>query len=194
MVEDKEGAGRMMRRHIGALCLVLDMGPTQETPMSTKTPRLDLFTAAPVLLKAYQQAMVSLAASAALEPALSELVQIRVSQINGCAHCLNLHLAEAREKGESDRRLFLVSAWREAPCYTARERAALGWAEALTRLPEGADHAAAYEELAAHFSEEERVKLTILVNIISGWNRLAVGFGVFTEPAEVKASLRSAAA
>lgn len=162
--------------------------------MSTKTPRLNLFAAAPVLLKEYQKAMISLAASAALEPALSELVQIRVSQINGCANCLNLHLAAARAKGESDQRLFLVATWREAPCYTDRERAALGWAEAMARLAEGVDHAAAYETLQAHFTEEERVKLSIMINIVSGWNRLAVGFGVFVEPEEVKASVRSAAA
>lgn len=162
--------------------------------MSTKTPKLNLVTAAPVLLKEYQKAMIGLAASASLEPSLSELVQIRVSQINGCAHCLNLHFAEAREKGESEQRLFLVAAWREAPCYTERERAALGWAEALTRLSEGADHEAAYLALKAHFTEEEQVKLSVTINIISGWNRLAVGFGVFAEAAEVKASARSAAA
>ena len=162
--------------------------------MSIKTPRFNLFAAAPSLMKEYQKAMISLAASAALEPTLSELVQIRVSQINGCAHCLNLHLAEAREKGESEQRLFLVAAWREAPCYTERERAALGWAEAMARLSEGGDPAAAYAALQEHFTEEERVKLTVMINVISGWNRMAVGFGVFAEPEEVKASVRSAAA
>ncbi|MGO4700563.1 carboxymuconolactone decarboxylase family protein [Dyella sp. 2RAB6] len=162
--------------------------------MSSKTPRLNLVTAAPVLLKEYQKAMIALAASASLEPGLSELVQIRVSQINGCAHCLNLHFAEAREKGESEQRLFLVAAWRDAPCYSERERAALGWAEVLARLSEGADPEQAYTALKAHFSEEEQVKLSVIVNIIGGWNRLAVGFGVFAEAAEVRASARAAAA
>jgi len=162
--------------------------------MSAKTPKLNLVTAAPVLLKEYQKAMIALAASASLEPSLSELVQIRVSQINGCAHCLNLHLAEARAQGESEQRLFLVATWREAPCYSERERAALGWAEALSRLSEGADHDAAYALLKAHFTEEEQVKLSVTINIIGGWNRLAVGFGVFAEAAEVKASARAAAA
>ena len=144
--------------------------------MSAKTPKLNLFTAAPVLLKEYQKAMIALAVSASLEPSLSELVQIRVSQINGCAHCLNLHLAEARAQGESEQRLFLVATWREAPCYSERERAALGWAEALSRLSEGADHDAAYALLKAHFTEEEQVKLTLMILVINGWNRLAVGF------------------
>jgi len=162
--------------------------------MSAKTPKLNLVTAAPVLLKEYQKAMIALAASASLEPCLSELVQIRVSQITGCAHCLNLHLAEARAQGESEQRLFLVATWREAPCYSERERAALGWAEALSRLSEGADHDAAYALLKAHFTEEEQVKLSVTINIIGGWNRLAVGFGVFAEAAEVKASARAAAA
>jgi AhpD family alkylhydroperoxidase len=104
------------------------------------------------------------------------LVEIRASQINGCANCINMHAAEAREKGETEQRIYLLSAWREAPCYTDRERAALGWTDALTRLSEGHQLEGAREALKAQFTEEEQVKLTLMVNVINGWNRIAVGF------------------
>jgi AhpD family alkylhydroperoxidase len=123
-----------------------------------------------------------------LEPGLVELVEIRASQINGCANCLNLHTAWAREKGETEQRIYLLSAWREAPCYTDRERAALGWTEALTRMSEGHHHETAYEALKAQFSEEEQVKLTLVINSINGWNRIAVGFGLFVDPALAKSA------
>ena len=120
-------------------------------------------------------------------------MKIRASQINGCANCINMHTAEARAKGETEQRIYLLSAWREAPCYTERERAALGWTEALTRLSEGHTHESAYEALKAEFSEEEQVKLTLMINVINGWNRLSVGFGVWLDPAAAKAALRAAA-
>src|SRR5438874_8719441 len=84
---------------------------------------------------------------------------------------------DAREKGETEQRIYLLSAWREAPCYTDRERAALGWTEALTRLSEGHQQETAYEALKAQFNGEEQVKLTLIINVINGWNRIAVGFG-----------------
>lgn len=149
------------------------------------TAKLDPFAVAPSLMKSWMGA--SLAIHSSLEPSLVGLVEIRASQINGCANCLNMHTAEARAKGETEQRLYLLSAWREAPCYTDRERAALGWTEALTRLSEGHAHAAAYEALKAQFTEEEQVKLTLMINVINGWNRLAVGFGLFVEPAAAKA-------
>jgi AhpD family alkylhydroperoxidase len=92
------------------------------------TANIDLFAAAPSLMKTWFGA--SAAVNASLEPSLAHLVKIRASQINGCANCINMHTAEAREKGETEQRLYLLSAWREAPCYTDRERAALGWTEA----------------------------------------------------------------
>ena len=104
-----------------------------------------------------------------------------------------MHTAEARAKGETEQRIYLLSAWREAPCYTERERAALAWTEALTRLSEGHAHAAAREALKAQFSEEEQVKLTLMINIINGWNRLAVGFKAWADPAAVKAAAKAAA-
>jgi AhpD family alkylhydroperoxidase len=148
------------------------------------TAKLNPFAAAPALMKTWRSA--SLAIIESLDPGLVELVEIRASQINGCANCLNMHTAWARERGESEQRIYLLSAWREAPCYTERERAALGWTEALTRLSEGHHHEAAYEALQAQFSEEEQVKLTLAINSINGWNRLSVGFGVFVDPAVAK--------
>ena len=151
----------------------------------------DLFAAAPELMKKW--AATSLATASSLDPTLARLVEIRASQINGCANCLNMHTAEARAKGETEQRIYLLSAWREAPCYTDRERAALGWTEALTRLSEGHAHKSAYEALQAQFTREEQVKLTLMINVINGWNRMAVGFGMFIDPAEAKAAQAAAA-
>ena len=156
------------------------------------TVRLDPLAAAPSVMKEWHRA--SLAISASLDPGLAELVEIRSSQINGCANCINLHATYARERGETEQRVYLLPAWREAPCYTDRERTALGWTEALTRICEGHTHEAAYEALEAHFSEEERVKLTLMINIINGWNRIAVGFGLYTDAAAIRSSAKAAAA
>lgn len=158
------------------------------------TDKINLFAVAPALMTDWQRTSMALSEAAALEPRLSELVKLRASQINGCANCLNLHATVARDIGETDQRIDLLPAWREAPCYTDRERAALGWTEALTRLSEGLGHADAYETLKAHFTEEEQVKLTLLINIINGWNRLAVGFGLWVDPAEIKAAMAARAA
>ena len=155
------------------------------------TAKLDLFTAAPSLMKTWFSA--SAAINGSLEPNLVHLVQIRASQINGCANCINMHTADARDAGETEQRIYLLSAWREAPCYTDRERAALGWTEALTRISEGHSHEEAYEALKAEFTEEEQVKLTLVINVINGWNRLSVGFGAWLDPAAARAALRTAA-
>ena len=154
-------------------------------------PKIDLFAAAPALMKSWNS--VSVAINGSLDPILVHLVKIRASQINGCANCINMHTAEARETGETEQRLYLLSAWHEAPCYTDRERAALGWTEALTRMSEGHTHEGATDALKAEFSEEEQVKLTLLINVINGWNRLSVAFGVFLDPAAAKATVRAAA-
>jgi AhpD family alkylhydroperoxidase len=120
-------------------------------------------------------------------------VEIRSSQINGCANCINMHTQEARAKGETEQRIYLLSAWREAPCYSDRERAALGWTDALTRISEAYHELdSAREALAAQFSKEEQVKLTLMINIINGWNRIAVGFHQFVDPAEAKAAAAAA--
>ena len=110
-------------------------------------------------------------AVAAVEPTLAHLVKIRASQLNGCANCINMHTREARRHGETEQRLYLLSAWREAPVYSERERAALAWTDALTLLAtRGAPDESVHAELAAQFSEEEQVKLTLLINAINGWN------------------------
>ncbi|RDL51171.1 hypothetical protein BLJAPNOD_02301 [Ensifer sp. M14] len=154
------------------------------------TAKIDLFAAAPQLMKSWTS--VSMAIAASLEPDLIELVKIRASQINACANCINMHTQEARAKGETEQRIYLLSAWREAPCYSERERAALGWTEALTRLSEGHTHENARQALAEQFTEEEQVKLTLMINVINGWNRLAVGFGLWIEPAAAKSAQAAA--
>ena len=118
---------------------------------------------------------------ASLDPVLVHLVEIRASQINGCAHCLNMHTKAARAKGETEQRLNVLAGWRHAPVFTDRERAALGWTEALTRLSEGYPDPAARAALQAQFSEEEQVNLTLMINIINGWNRIVLGFDLWAD-------------
>jgi AhpD family alkylhydroperoxidase len=156
------------------------------------TAKLDPMAAAPDLMKAWLR--TSMAVAGSLDPTLVALVEIRASQINGCANCINMHTQDARAKGETEQRIYLLSAWREAPCYTDRERAALGWTEALTRMSEGHTHESAYQALKAQFTEEEQVKLTLLINVINGWNRIAVGFGQFVDPAVIKSAVKAVAA
>jgi AhpD family alkylhydroperoxidase len=158
---------------------------------SIMTARLNPAVAAPSLMKLWYD--TSVAISRCLDPKLAELVKTRASQINGCAVCTNMHSVFAREHGETEQRIFLLPAWREAPCYTDRERAALGWTEALTRLCEVHEHESAYEALKAEFTEEEQVSLTLAINIINGWNRIAVGFGGWADPAAVKSSATTSA-
>ncbi len=146
--------------------------------------------AAPSLMKDWIR--TSSAISESIDPTLAELVKIRASQINGCANCLNMHCLEARRRGETEQRLFLLSAWEEAPCFTDRERAALAWTDALTRLSQRPDLNRAYIELRAQFSEEEQMKLTLLINVINGFNRIAVGFGLYAEPAAIREAAATA--
>lgn len=113
-----------------------------------------------------------------LEPLLLELVKLRVSQINRCAFCLDMHAKDALALDEDEQRLHLLAAWREAPGYSDRERAALAWAEALTLLPEQGAPAQLFAELQARFDEAEIVALTGAIAEINAWNRLMVGFEV----------------
>ena len=111
-----------------------------------------------------------------LQRSLQELVKIRASQLNGCAMCLDMHTKDARAHGESEQRLYLIPAWREStPFFTARERAALAWTEAVTLLTEGHVPDAVYEEVRQEFSDDELVNLTLLVAAINAYNRLNVG-------------------
>jgi AhpD family alkylhydroperoxidase len=110
-----------------------------------------------------------------LEPGLLELVKMRSSQLNGCAYCLDMHSKDARARGESEQRLHVLAAWREAPFYSARERAALAWCEALTLLPQTGAPDDVYAQVREQFDDEEIVALTLAVVAINGWNRFAVG-------------------
>jgi AhpD family alkylhydroperoxidase len=144
------------------------------------TPRINPFEAGPDLFKRYMDYSNSVVESG-LESSLINLVEIRVSQINGCANCLNMHTAAARKANETEQRLHLLPAWREAPVYSERERAALQWAEHLTRLPDLQAPDQVYAALDAQFSKEEQLRLTMVINVINGWNRLAVGFRLYEE-------------
>jgi AhpD family alkylhydroperoxidase len=111
-----------------------------------------------------------------LDPLLIDLVKMRASQINGCAYCLAMHSRDARGRGESEQRLYLLDAWRESSLYTARERAALAWTEAVTRIAETHAPDSVYEEVRQHFTEKELGDLTVLIGMINLWNRLCIAF------------------
>ena len=114
-------------------------------------------------------------AKSGLETALIELVKIRASQINGCAYCIDMHTQDARAGGETEQRIYALSAWRETPFFTDRERAALAWAEAVTRIGEGV-HDPLFEATRVHFDEKELVDLTWAIAAINAWNRIAISF------------------
>ncbi len=107
---------------------------------------------------------------------LLELVKMRASQINGCGYCLDMHSKDARVAGETEQRLYVLSAWREAPFYTERERAALEWTEAVTLVSNGV-HDDVFERVRKQFTDEEMVELTVAIVSINSWNRLAIGLG-----------------
>jgi AhpD family alkylhydroperoxidase len=111
-----------------------------------------------------------------LEPDLVELVKLRASQINGCAYCIDMHTKAARTHGESEQRLYGITAWRETPFYSERERAALAWTESVTRISEDQVPEEIYQQVKQHFTEKELVDLTLAVIAINSWNRLAISF------------------
>jgi AhpD family alkylhydroperoxidase len=113
-------------------------------------------------------------AQCGLEEGLLHLIKLRVSQINGCAFCLDMHWKDLRALGENEQRLYSLNAWRECPYYTERERAALAWAEAVTRITDGHASDAVHQETRAHFSEKEISDLTFAIATINAWNRLAI--------------------
>ena len=137
--------------------------------------RIDLMHVTPGII----QAMLGLerqVRQAGFDHGLLDLVRMRASQINGCAYCLDMHSKDARANGETEQRLYGLSAWREAPYYSERERAALAWAEVVTLISQTHASDEEYEAARAQFSEEELVKLTMAVIAINGWNRLAIAF------------------
>ena len=138
-------------------------------------PRLNYPAIAPEPLK-LMYAVEKYLGGSGLERKLLELVKIRASQINGCAYCLDMHTQDARAEGETERRIYALSAWRETPFYTDRERAALAWTEAVTRVSDGGVSDALYEEARRHFDEKELADLTWAVAAINAWNRVAISF------------------
>ncbi|MGF6959296.1 carboxymuconolactone decarboxylase family protein [Paraburkholderia youngii] len=137
--------------------------------------RLDFYKASPSGTRA-MPALEETIGKSTIDKTLAELVRIRASQLNGCAFCLDMHATEARKHGETERRLATVAAWREAPFFTARERAALEWTEAVTLVAQTRVPDTVWEAVKPHFSEQEISDLTLLIVAINGWNRIAVSF------------------
>jgi AhpD family alkylhydroperoxidase len=138
--------------------------------------RLDFYQANPDAIKTLM-ALERHVEQSTLGKPLMELVRLRASQINGCAFCVDMHSTDARNAGETDRRLAAVVVWRETPFFTERERAALAWTEALTRVSIDRVPDALWASVRPHFDDRELVDLTLLVSAINGWNRFAIGFG-----------------
>jgi len=140
-------------------------------------PRIDISKHLDTLLG---RALMGLSnqAQASLDRSLFALVEIRASQINGCAYCLDMHTKDARAAGETEQRIYALNAWRETPFFTDRERAALEWTEAVTRVADAHVSDEVYERMSAQFSEAEMVALTIGVAVINAWNRLVTSFSV----------------
>ncbi|QHW29698.1 carboxymuconolactone decarboxylase family protein [Paenibacillus rhizovicinus] len=135
--------------------------------------RLDYMKVRPESLQALLK-MEGFVKKSGLDSTLLELVKTRASQINGCAFCLDMHTKDARAMGETEQRLYLLNAWREAPFYTDAERAALALTEAVTKISEGGVSAALYEEVRKHFDEGQYVDLLMAINTINAWNRMAI--------------------
>jgi AhpD family alkylhydroperoxidase len=138
-------------------------------------PRLEIQKVAP---QAYRTlaGLETYIRNCGLEPALILLVKLRASQINGCGYCIDMHTKDARANGESEQRLYALTAWRETPFFTDRERAALNWTEALTLISESHAPDSVYEGVRQRFTELELVNLTMAIVTINGWNRICVGF------------------
>jgi len=140
--------------------------------------RVDWFNAAPATAQALL-ALQGVVNKSGLEPPLLELVKMRASQLNGCAYCLDMHSKDARAAGETEQRLYLLDAWREAAnLYSERERAALAWTEAVTRVADGHVPDAVFEQIRGLFTDAELVNLTLAITAINGWNRMNVAFRV----------------
>ena len=136
-------------------------------------PRMEYWKVAPAAYKAMSSLEACLRESG-LDKALLDMVKLRASQINGCAYCIDMHWKDARAAGESEQRLYGLDAWREAPYYTDRERAALEWTEALTNITDGHVEDAVYDAVRGHFSDKELADLTWAVAAINAWNRVAI--------------------
>jgi AhpD family alkylhydroperoxidase len=150
--------------------------------------RLDFRKASPQADKA-MMGLHMFVRNCGLDHTLLELVKLRASQLNGCAHCIDMHTKELRADGESEQRLYLLNAWRESPFYSDRERAALAWAEAVTLLEKGHVPDEVYAQARKHFDDQQLMKLTLQVVAINGWNRFCIAFNA-TPGTYVAGSLR----
>jgi len=137
--------------------------------------RINYYQVSPEAVKALMN-LEGFVKKSGLEKKLLELVKLRASQINGCAYCVDIHCADAKKAGESERRLHAVAVWREAPFFTEKERSALAWTEAVTLLSETHAPDEVYQEVVKHFDEKETVDLTMAIITINAWNRIAVSF------------------
>jgi AhpD family alkylhydroperoxidase len=147
-------------------------------------PRINPFTASPAAMQPWIELGKTIQTNG-LEPLLRELVMTRAAQINGCTFCIHHHIADARKFGESEDRLHLLSAWHESVLYSDRERAALGWTEALTLVSETHAPDDAYETVREHFTDDELVTLTLLIAQTNAWNRINIGLRR-SHPAEAR--------
>lgn len=141
------------------------------------TQRLDYTKASPEAVQA-MYGLERVVRNSDLAPELIALVKTRASQLNGCAYCIDMHTKDARAHGETEQRLYGLSAWRETPFYSEKERAALAWTEALTNIQQGHAPDEVYAEVRAHFEEKELLFLTLAITTINAWNRIAIGFRV----------------
>jgi AhpD family alkylhydroperoxidase len=159
-------------------------------------PRVDFTKMLPNVMQALNP-IAKYVNNSGLDHRLLELVKMRTSQLNGCAYCLDMHAKDARAAGETEQRLYLLDAWREAPLYTERERAALEWTEAVTRVADGHVSDEVFAVAREQFSEEELVNLTIAVIATNGYNRINIAFrpevggyrpGMFNQPETAQAA------
>jgi AhpD family alkylhydroperoxidase len=147
---------------------------SNEGAQMTKSNRIDAFAAAPEAMKIMMKLETQLRSSG-LGAALIELVKMRVSQMNGCAHCLDLHSRQAIRAGITNQQLFVLDAWRESTVFSPRERAALEWTEELTGIMTNRANDDVYDSVRNHFSDKELVALTVIIGQINSWNRLSIG-------------------
>jgi AhpD family alkylhydroperoxidase len=140
-------------------------------------PRIDFYRLSPEGYKALL-GLENYLSTSTVEKKLLHLIKLRVSQINGCAYCLDMHWKDLKVEGETDQRMYSLDAWRETPYYTDRERAALAWAEAVTNITDGHAPDEVFEEARQYFSEQELADLTLAVTAINSWNRVSIAFRV----------------
>jgi AhpD family alkylhydroperoxidase len=140
-----------------------------------KTARIEYPKQSPALFRKFQELSLALQDSS-IEHAILHLVDIRASQINGCAFCVDMHSKQAKIAGERELRLYHLPIWRESPLFSERERAALEWTEALTKLPPHGVPEELFQQVRLHFSEKEISDLTFAIMAINGWNRVSIGF------------------